>query len=339
MGDTDSTEINQDILTSLDDLGRPDGRVAVVGSMNVDYTIATHRLPQPGETVRGGTLRLLPGGKSGNQAVAAALLGARVGMFGAVGDDSNAQILLSSLTKAGVDTSSILRTHGQSGLTVITVDDEARNTIVYSPGSNAQAGTEYVLSQREALTGASVLGLCLESPVGTVAACARMCHEAGVTVLLNDSPFLPTADLPAELIDSTDVLLVNEIELAQLIGVALPQHGDWKTFGWGDALGRLVRLGFGKVIVTLGGDGSVVLDVSAPDAQTITHIDPVSVNPVDTTGCGDAFMGTILAGLAGGLSLVASARLASAVSAYVATGRGAQASYGTAEQIRAFLGE
>lgn len=188
------------------------GTVAVVGSMNVDYTITTARLPEPGETVAGGPLELLPGGKSGNQAAAAALLGADVRMFGAVGSDSNADFLLDHLAAAGVDTSHVRHVDGPSGLTVITVDASAENTIVYSAGSNAQVSVDYVESKIGELTGADVLGLCLESPIETVTACARMCHEAGVRVLLNDSPF--TADLPAELIEHTDILLVNEIEIS-----------------------------------------------------------------------------------------------------------------------------
>lgn len=319
----------------LDSLDRIDGQVCVVGSMNVDYTITTHRLPQPGETVNGGPLQLLPGGKSGNQASAAALLGANVRMFGAVGDDANADFLLKHLTDAGVDVSQVRHVDGPSGLTVITVDDSAENTIVYSPGSNAKVDVEYVESAQSALTDAKVLGLCLESPIETVTACAKMCHEAGVKVLLNDSPF--TAVLPRELIENSDILLVNEIEMTQLLGIDAPADDDWDAFDWQDALDRLVELGFGEAIITLGGDGAVVLDSAADDR--VTRIDPVRVKPVDTTGCGDSFMGTVLAALASGMTLVEAARAASYVAAYAATGQGAQASYGTLAQVKAFFNE
>ena len=237
------------------------GTVAVVGSMNVDYTITTARLPEPGETVNGGPLVLLPGGKSGNQAAAAALLGADVRMFGAVGSDSNADFLLGHLAAAGVDTSHVRHVDGPSGLTVITVDDTAENTIVYSAGSNAQVSVDYVESKIGELTGADVLGLCLESPIETVTACARMCHEAGVRVLLNDSPF--TADLPAELIEHTDILLVNEIEMAQLLDLQAPADDDWSAFDWPLVLERLEAIGIRQAVVTLGADGSVVLDATA----------------------------------------------------------------------------
>lgn len=174
------------------------GSVSIVGSMNADYTVTTARLPQPGETVNGGPLQILPGGKSGNQAAAAARIGANVSIFGAVGDDSNADFLLAQLGNANVDTSHVSHVKGASGTTVITVDGNGENTIVYSPGSNGKVDVAYVEAQKDALLSSSVLGLCLESPIETVTATAKMCHEAGIKVLLNDSPFQDT--LPDELI-------------------------------------------------------------------------------------------------------------------------------------------
>ena len=217
--------------------------------------------------------------------------------------------------------------------TVITVDAHGENTIVYSPGSNAQVTVDYVESVRDALTHSTVLGLCLESPIETVTAAARMCHEAGVKVLLNDSPFTPS--LPVELIEASDILLVNEHEMAQLLDIDEPENDDWDSFDWWHALDELRGFGFEQAIVTLGGDGSVVLDGTADDPEhRVQRIAPVRVKAVDTTGCGDSFMGTVLAGLASGLALSESAELAAYVSAYAATGYGAQASYGNAAQIR-----
>ena len=158
-------------LVSLDCIH---GAVSVVGSMNADYTVTTERLPKPGETVLGGPLRVLPGGKSGNQAVSAARLGAKVRLFGALGSDANADFLLEALNDTGVDTSYIRHVNGASGTTVITVDAAGENTIVYSPGSNAYVSVEYIQSMRDNLTSADVLGLCLESPMETVTACARL---------------------------------------------------------------------------------------------------------------------------------------------------------------------
>lgn len=319
-----------EVLSALD---RIHGTVSVIGSMNADYTVTAQRLPGPGETITGGPLQLLPGGKSGNQAAAAARIGATVRMFGAVGSDSNADFLLERLEDAGVDVSNVRRVLGPSGTTVIVVDADGENIIVYSPGSNAQVTVDYVQSMKDELVSSSVLGLCLESPIETVTAAARMCHEAGVKVLLNDSPFTPV--IPAELVEAADVLLVNEHEMAQLLGIDEPEDDDWDNFDWNHAADCMAEYGFKEAIVTLGGDGSVVLDTAAPENERIIRIAPVKVDAVDTTGCGDSFMGTVLAGLASGFSLQDAARLASYVSAYAATGYGAQASYGNAAQIKA----
>ncbi|WP_375314992.1 ribokinase [Bifidobacterium asteroides] len=314
----------EQVLKGLDTIK---GSISVVGSMNADYTVNTDRLPKPGETINGGPLQVLPGGKSANQAATAARIGAQVRLFGAVGSDSNADFLLGQLGNAGVDVSHVMTVPGASGTTVITVDARGENTIVYSPGSNGKVDVDYAHRSRQALTSAKVLGLCLESPIETVTEAARMSHEAGMTVLLNDSPF--RADLPADLIANSDLILVNEHEMAQLLGIEEPEDGDWLGTDWDRINQTMQDFGFRRAIVTLGGEGSIVLD----QGQTY-RIHAVHVDAVDTTGCGDAFMGTVLAGLASDMTLVQAAQLASYVSAYAATGQGAQASYGTAEQIR-----
>ncbi|WP_445343204.1 ribokinase [Bifidobacterium sp. ESL0819] len=314
----------EQVLKGLDTIK---GSISVVGSMNADYTVNTDRLPKPGETINGGPLQVLPGGKSANQAATAARIGAQVRLFGAVGSDSNADFLLGQLGNAGVDVSHVMTVPGASGTTVITVDARGENTIVYSPGSNGKVDVDYAHRSRQALTSAKVLGLCLESPIETVTEAARMSHEAGMTVLLNDSPF--RADLPADLIANSDLILVNEHEMAQLLGIEEPEDGDWLGTDWDRINQTMQDFGFRRAIVTLGGEGSMVLD----QGQTY-RIHAVHVDAVDTTGCGDAFMGTVLAGLASDMTLVQAAQLASYVSAYAATGQGAQASYGTAEQIR-----
>lgn len=303
------------------------GAISVVGSMNADYTVTTDRLPKPGETINGGPLQILPGGKSANQAAAAARIGTHVQLFGAVGSDPNADFLLGQLGNAGVDISQVMTVPGPSGTTVITVDAHGENTIVYSPGSNARVDLDYAHRSQKALTSAKVLGLCLESPIETVTEAARMGHEAGMTVLLNDSPF--RADLPADLIAYSDLILVNEHEMAQLLGIDEPEDGDWIGADWDRINTTMQDFGFHRAVVTLGGEGSMVLDQGEN-----YRIHAVKVDAVDTTGCGDAFMGTILAGLSSGMTLVQAAQLASYVSAYAATGQGAQASYGSAEQIR-----
>lgn len=296
-------QMPEPVRERLEALKDAPGSVIVVGSMNADYTVTTKRLPKPGETVNGGAMKVLPGGKGANQASAAARLGVNVQLLGAVGEDSNADFLLSKLDEAGVDTADILHVEGPSGTTVITVSAEGENTIVYSPGSNAKASAGYVQSHRTTIAECAVLGLCLESPIATVIAAAQTAHDAGVTVLLNDSPFMD--ELPHELVEATDILLVNQHEVAQLLG--LPDD-DVESLDWYEVAERFTDYGFDRAIVTLGASGSVVIENGRWH-----RVSAAQVNAVDTTGCGDSFMGTVLAGLAAGHTLLQSAQIGSYV--------------------------
>jgi ribokinase len=282
-------------------------RVVVVGSLNADLVVRTQRFPRPGETLRGEDLAVLPGGKSANQAVAAARLGADVAMVGAVGDDGNGAMLRASLDAAGVDATHLTRRPGTAtGTAVITVDAAGENTIVVSGGANATLTPADVLA--EVFEGAAVLGLCLEVPMEVVLAAARAASAAGVTVLTNLSPYGP---VPPELLDRTDVLLLNEHEAAEL-----GEHGVARS------------------IVTRGSAGCVVHD---GDAEPV-EVPAVPVEAVDTTGCGDAFTGAVALRLAAGDTLADAARYAVGVGAFAATRPGAQSSYPTREELTAFLG-
>ncbi len=280
--------------------------IVIVGSLNADLVVRTERFPKPGETLHGSDLAILPGGKSANQAVAAGRLGGTVRMIGAVGDDGNGALLRDSVAAAGADTTHVAVREGvATGTAVITVDGAGENTIVISAGANGTLTPDDVPA--DAFDDAGVLGLCLEVSIDVVLAAARAAHAAGVTVLTNLSPF---GDVPAELLELTDVLLVNEHE-AESLG----EHGVARS------------------IVTRGGSGCLVHD---GDADPVS-IDAVRVEPVDTTGCGDAFMGSVALRLAAGDSLVDAARFAVGVGAYAATKAGAQASYPTTAELEAFL--
>lgn len=308
-------------LHCLDRIGSP---VAVVGSLNADLTVRTPHHPAPGETVAGSPLVTLPGGKSANQAVAARLLGAPTAMVGLVGDDEHGELLLSSLRDAGVEVDAVERRAVHTGTAMITVADTGENTIVVSPGANGEVDAAFVDAHAAALQGAGALGLCLEIGDDAVAAAIRQGRAAGAQVVLNLSPFRASA---TPLTADVDVLLVNQHELAQACGYA-PDLGDPEALGQ-----ALAGLGARRAVVTLGGDGSVVWD----DGKA-TAVAAFDVDVVDTTGSGDAFLGTILSGLAAGCALAASAALASAVAALAATRPGAQTSYTDAREVREFLG-
>lgn len=299
------------------------GQVVVVGSLNADLTVRTERLPRPGETVHGSPLVVAPGGKSANQAAAAARLGARVVLVGTVGRDDHGDLLLRGLREAGVAVEAVRRLPGvATGTAMITVDRDGENTIVISPGANGELTPDHLHDELPSLLqGAAVLCLCFEVPMETVEAAARLAQKAGVRVLLNPSP---TAPIPDRLLAAIDLLLLNQSEAADLLGAG----GDWSS-----TAGRLRQRGVPPAIVTLGSAGAMVLEEGVA-----TAIPAVPITPVDTTGAGDAFTGAVAARLAGGAALVEAARFAARAAAWSATKPGAQPSYATLAELEAWAG-
>lgn len=325
----DASEKGIQSSSALDPQKAPVGKVAVIGSMNADYTVEVEEMPQPGETIKGGPLAVHPGGKSANQAASCARLGQDTRMLGAVGSDTNADFLVDNLAHAGANTDGIERVGGPSGSTVIVVDANGENFVVVSAGSNGEVTPEYARRHADVIRDSAVLGLCLETPMDTVLEAATIAAAAGTTVVLNISP-LPEA-VPKDLLEASDIVIMNEHETTDFLGLGkvLSLDSDWTQVH-----AQMSARGIPRAVITMGGAGSVVLDGS--DSEPV-HISAYTVKPVDTTGAGDSFMGATLAGLASGLSLVEACSLASAVSAYSTMGKGAQSSYGNAEDISRFV--
>lgn len=290
------------------------GRVVVVGSANVDLVVDVPRLPQGGETILGGHLRRSPGGKGANQAVAAARAGgAETTFIGAVGADENAGLLLGSLEWAGVRTDLVDRVEAATGTALITVAPGGENAIVVAPGANTHV--QLGAAQAKRLAAAEVVLAQLEIPVDVVRAAAAG-RRPGAVMVLNAAP---SRELPADLWDAIDVLVVNEHEAADLADV--PGTPD------SAALALLRRVP--AVIVTLGGDGCLV----AERARESVRVPAIRVEAVDTTGAGDTFCGVLAAGLARGLALPDAARVASAAAAVAVTRPGTHTAVPTADEI------
>ncbi|MCX6498620.1 MAG: ribokinase [Arthrobacter sp.] len=305
------------------------GSIVVVGSLNADLTIYTERLPLPGETLHGSGFAVNPGGKSANQAVAAARLGGAVTLIGAVGADDNGAMLLASTAGAGVDVTRVRQTAEPTGVAVISVDAAGENSIIIAAGANGTLAPADV--DPAAFDGAAVVGLCLEVPVETVQAAAQAGHDAGARVLLNLSPYAP---IPEALAGLTDVLLVNAHEASQFLGGFELPSPEAPEAEWEPAVAQFAAHGLAQVLVTLGSQGSVVLDSSA--GTPVVRIAPTRVDAVDTTGAGDAFTGAVAARLAAGDTLVDSARYASVAAAMAATRKGTQTAYPTAAEVNDF---
>ncbi len=298
------------------------GRVAVVGSANLDVVVDVPRHPRGGETILGGDLRRSPGGKGANQAVAAARAGgADTVLVGALGPDDGAEVLLRSLTGAGVRTDGVRRVAAATGTALITVSPDGENAIVVAPGANARVVVDE--PARELVAAADVVLAQLEVPLDVVVAAARA-RRPGVPFVLNAAP---SRELPAPVWQDVDVLVVNEHEAADLAG----PDGATQPERAPSELARLLLARVPAVVVTLGGDGALVARRGHDDVR----VPGVRVDVVDTTGAGDTFCGVLAAELARGADLAEAARVATVAGALAVTRHGAQdAVPGRAEVLR-----
>ncbi|NUU07745.1 ribokinase [Leifsonia sp. C5G2] len=314
---------------------------AVVGSANLDLVYRVERIPSPGETVLAVSSDAVPGGKGNNQAVAAARAGAEVTFVVALGRDAAGDRLAAEARVAGVRVLD-RRVDAPTGTALITVDAAGENSIVVDSGANARL-SGLTAGERDAVTAADVLLLQLETPLETVAEAAALARAAGTLVVLNAAP---VRQLPDELLDSVDLLVVNEHEAGLLApAAASPQEAAQALAGARRA-----------VVLTLGGDGSLVVVPGAEPAAVPAH----RVEVVDTTGAGDTFCGALaaeldrsgfVAGRAKGTAtrdlrgatalgaLVSAARFASAAGALSVQRAGAVPSIPTLEEIRALIAD
>ncbi len=269
-------------------------RVVVVGSANMDLVATAPALPRPGETRLGTDFVMVPGGKGANQAVAAVRAGASCVFLGAIGSDSFGVTLRARITAAGVDTSHLRVVYGTSGVALVMVNAEGENAILVSPGANA-AMTGLTGPELTAVREADALVAQLEIPVETVTEAALAARDAGTRVVLNAAPARP---VPRELLDATDVLVVNESEAQALTGR-----------GW-DEPRALLDLA-SRAVLTLGAAGAWYGD---RDGASV-YVPAVPVDVVDSTAAGDAFTAALAVAWAEGRDLVDAVRWAAAAGA------------------------
>lgn len=300
--------------------------ITVVGSLNMDLVVRVAHLPAPGETILGQDYRTIPGGKGANQAVAAARLGGSVHMVGRVGKDGTGQSLRDNLSKEGINVESIqVDSTSASGVALITVDMAGANSIVVASGANMKLTPQDVSSAFQRIPSMDVLMLQLESPLDCVLEAARLGREKGAQVVLNPAP---ARQLPVEVYKNVDVLVPNETEASLLTGLPVNTIEQAEQ-----AALRLLEMGAGQVVLTLGGRGSLVMK----PGESALHIAPYVVQVVDTTAAGDAFVAGLAVGLAQGLAIGAAARLGNAAGAIAVTRLGAQPSMPTYEEASRLL--
>jgi len=299
-------------------------KICVVGSTMVDLVTRVSRLPAMGETLAGHSFALGYGGKGGNQAITAAKLGANVALVTRIGGDRFGEGALANYRDHGVDGRYVLQdAQHVTGVATIFVDDAAQNCIVIVPGANDALSAADVGAAAGAIAAADVVVCQLEVPVAAAIAAFRIARGAGVKTIFNPAP---AAAVPDEIWRLTDVAVPNETEAALLTGLAVDDDAQAET-----AARALLARGAGAVILTLGRRGSLVV---TPDGRE--RIIPVTVDAVDSTGAGDAYVGTLAVCLAAGFSLVDAARRANLVAALSVTRAGTQTSFpdfATAEQF------
>jgi ribokinase len=281
--------------------------VIVVGSVNMDLLFTgLAAIPKPGQTVSSETFRIVPGGKGANQAASAARLGATVPFVQA----------FAALEAEGVVLDHVLRVSEPTGVAAVVIDTSGENSIIINAGANARVLGADAAAIAARYTGSPAVVLaCLEVPVDTVTAWARIARANDWTFILNPAP-APAEALPAELLGLVDILTPNETELEALGSVE-----------------SLQEAGVGTVIVTRGGDGADLHAAGAP----LHHQPAFPAAPVDTTGAGDSFNGALATALAEGLDLPAALEFAAATGALSTRAVGARDGLPTRAEVEASI--
>ena len=295
--------------------------IVVFGSINLDLIGKVSRIPKPGETVPGTSFATAAGGKGANQALAARRAGAAVRMIGAAGRDAMGDQALELLGAGGVDLSEVKRLDVAQGVAMIFVDEAGENVIGILPGANDHLTIEDAERTLAGLSSNDVLVVQQEIQPGSTIRALSVARERGARSILNTAPFIATTREAAR---RADIVVANETEFALLAG-----EGDLddRMRGYADATGR-------TIIVTLGPDGAKAR--TAP-GETIT-VPAMVVQPVDTVGAGDTFVGYLAAGLEAGLPLEAAMRRAAIAASLACLNPGAQPAIPTASEVDRAIG-
>ena len=294
--------------------------IYVLGSINMDMVANVPYMPKSGETLSADKFYTNPGGKGANQAVAIAKLGGEVKMIGKVGNDAFGAPLKEHLSAFGVNVDFITRAETNSGLAMIIVE-KGDNRIILDKGAN------YAITEKDVDEGlfdakeGDVLVMQLEIPLEIVEYAARLAKSKNMTVVLNPAP---AVKLNENLMQYVDIVAPNESEAEILTGIS--PAGDVEI---ALTVKKLYALGAKRVIITLGGRGSVI-----SEGQSITYIKPRKVKVVDTTSAGDTFIGAFVLKFAGGASAVEAANFASVASSITITREGAANSIPTLKEVQ-----
>jgi ribokinase len=264
-------------------------RIAVVGSANIDLTTFTDRFPKPGETIFGQKFDLGFGGKGANQAVAAKLCGANVFMVARVGSDLFGPATIENFKKLGVDTSHVKQVEGvSSGVAPIFVESSGQNRIFVVKGANDELKPADIDAAADLLKAVDCIVLQLEIPVETVYHTIAFARKNSILCILNPAPAQP---IDFKFVEGLDYFVPNESEAETITGMPVKDLDDAKK-----CAEKLVGYGIKRVIITLGANGSLLAGKDGME-----HVPAFPVKSIDSTGAGDAFIGSFAVFLGEGL--------------------------------------
>jgi len=296
-------------------------RIAVVGSANVDLTTFSDKFPRPGETIFGQKFDLGFGGKGANQAVAARLCGAEVVMVAKLGNDLFGEATVKNFASLGIDTKHVRIVDGvSSGVAPIFVEPDGQNRIIVVKGANDTLKPADVDAAGEALKHVDTLVLQFEIPMETIAYTVRFAKKNGIRCIVNPAPAQP---IDATQLNAADYFIPNETEAEVITGIPVHSMEEAKK-----CAGSLLEQGFPKVILTLGARGALL--ASSAGSEVIA---PFTVSPVDTTGAGDAFIGSFAVFLGAGFPEKEAVRRANLYAALSTTKVGTQKSFPTQREF------
>ena len=318
--------------------------MTVLGSVNMDISVAVPRLPETGATVLGGDARFTPGGKGANQAVAAARLGADVRMIGCAGADSFGDQLRGALSAEGIDITAVATIpDAPTGLALITIDANGENTIAVAPGANHRVGDREVSHLAGPPDAEDVLVISAEIPLSAIRSALARTAAAKITRMLNLAPVPQPGQAWELLAAGPDWLIVNESEAAALLG--RPVNGLAEASKAAAVLAGILRAASGHYVVVTAGSAGAALAAAPPGttqpaagepaagepaaaqpaAAQITQVPGFHVNAVDSVGAGDTFTGALAVAIAAGVPPAEAVTAAAAAAATKVTRHGAQA--------------
>lgn len=291
----------------------------------MDLVVEVDLMPKIGQTIKGGDLKLNPGGKGANQALACALLGTSVSMIGRIGNDIYGKLILENIQKKGINTSGIkIDQTAPTGTALILVDNNGENCIVISSGANANVSIDDVLENKKRISKSKLILLQLEIPIETVLCVIDIANYFNVPVFLNPAP---AQVLPIEVFRKIHTLIPNESEASSLTNT---QITNMKTAY--KSANKLLEFGAKNVILTLGEKGSLIVS-----NEELIHKSSITVDVVDTTAAGDAFIGGLASSFVKGYKLEDAVNFATYSGALAVTKKGAQQSLPTEEEVKNFI--